>query len=292
MVSSGTFFFVAVSLQTTLGYRPLVAGLALMPLYIVMTLGAPLSGRLADRIGPRTPTLVGLAVYGIGVWMLSGIGSGSGLLSDVLPGLIVMAVGAATFATPLTTATLGALDETDQGVASGVNNAVGQLAGLLAIAVLPAAAGLTDATVGGPAFASGHTLALRISTASWSPSRSWPQRRSGDLQTGWRPAGLSTYALLNDAGCESADGVRPEHQDSRIGDCRRTEFHCDVVQAWVEGHELAAEFPNGSIGGEGNAAMAPDRVPHRARVRPRGDLGAEVRSEEGSVRRVALLADR
>jgi hypothetical protein len=75
-----------------------------------------------------------------------------------------MAIGAATFATPPTTATLGALDETDQGVASGVNNAVGQLAGLLAIAVLPAAAGLTDATVGGPAFASGHTLALRIST--------------------------------------------------------------------------------------------------------------------------------
>jgi MFS family permease len=164
MVSSGTFFFVAVSLQTTLGYRPLVAGLALMPLYVVMTLGAPLSGKLADRIGPRTPTLVGLGVYGIGVWMLSGIGSSSDLLSGVLPGLIVMAVGAATFATPLTTATLGALDETDQGVASGVNNAVGQLAGLLAIAVLPAAAGLTDAAVGGPAFASGHTLALRIST--------------------------------------------------------------------------------------------------------------------------------
>jgi predicted MFS family arabinose efflux permease len=133
MVSSGTFFFVAVSLQTTLGYRPLVAGLALMPQYVVMTLGGPLSGKLADRIRPRTPTLVGLAVYGLDAWMLSGIASGSGLLSDVLPGLIVMAVGAATFATPLTTATLGALDETDQGVASGVNNAVGQLAGLLAI---------------------------------------------------------------------------------------------------------------------------------------------------------------
>jgi predicted MFS family arabinose efflux permease len=54
MVSSGTFFFVAVSLQTTLGYRPLVAGLALMPQYVVMTLGGPLSGKLADRIRPRT----------------------------------------------------------------------------------------------------------------------------------------------------------------------------------------------------------------------------------------------
>jgi EmrB/QacA subfamily drug resistance transporter len=164
MTSSGAFFFVAVSLQTTLGYRPLVAGLALMPLYVVMTLGSPLSGKLADCIGPRTPTLVGLAVYTAGVWMLSGIGPGSSLLPDVLAGLVVLACGAATFWPPLTTATLGALDDADQGVAAGMNNAVGQLAGLLAIAILPAAAGLADAAVGGPAFASGHTQALRIAT--------------------------------------------------------------------------------------------------------------------------------
>jgi hypothetical protein len=105
---------------------------------------------------------VGLAVYTVGVWMLSGIGSGSGLLSDVLPGLIVVACGTALFGPPLTTATLGALDDADQGVASGANNAVGQLAGLLAIAVLPTAAGLSDAPVGGPVFAAGHTQALRI----------------------------------------------------------------------------------------------------------------------------------
>jgi EmrB/QacA subfamily drug resistance transporter len=162
MTSSGAFFFVAVSVQTTLGYRPLLAGVALMPLYIVMTLGAPLSGRLADRTGPRIPTLAGLAVYTAGVWMLSGIGPGSGLLADVLPGLVVTACGAATFGPPLATATLGALDDADQGVASGVNNAVGQLAGLLAIAVLPAVAGLTDAPVGGAVFASGYSQALRI----------------------------------------------------------------------------------------------------------------------------------
>ena len=164
MVSSGTFFFVAVSLQTTMGYRPLVAGLALIPLYLVMTFGAPLSGKLADRIGPRLPTLAGLAAYSAGVWMLSGIGPGSRLAPDVLADLIVMACGAATFWPSLTTATLGALDDADQGIASGANNAVGQLAGLLAIAILPVAAGLSDASVGGPAFAAGHTQALRIAT--------------------------------------------------------------------------------------------------------------------------------
>jgi len=165
MTSSGAFFFVAVGLQTTLGYRPLVAGLAMLPLYLVMTFGAPLSGKLADRTGPRIPMLAGLAVYTAGLWMLSGIGPGSGLLADVVPGLVVVACGTALFGPPLTTATLGALDDTDQGIASGANNAVGQLGGLLAIAVLPAAVGLSDAVVGGAAFAAGHTQALRIAAA-------------------------------------------------------------------------------------------------------------------------------
>jgi hypothetical protein len=73
-----------------------------------------------------------------------------------------VACGTALFGPPLATATLGALDDVDQGIASGANNAVGQLGGLLAIAVLPAAAGLSDAVVGGPAFAAGHTQALQV----------------------------------------------------------------------------------------------------------------------------------
>lgn len=163
MVSWAAVFFVAVSLQTTLGYRPLVAGLVLMPIYLVMMIGAPLSGRLADRIGTERPTLAGLAVYTVGLWMLSGLGRGSTLFRDVLPGILVLALGMATFTPPLVAATFGALDQSDQGVASGVNNAMGQLAGLLAIATLPAAAGLSGASLSGPDFAAGHSTALRIS---------------------------------------------------------------------------------------------------------------------------------
>jgi EmrB/QacA subfamily drug resistance transporter len=162
LASSGAVFFLAIGLQATLGYRPIVAGFALMPIYLVMMVGSPLAGRLADRIGPRWPVVIGLAIYSVGLWMLSGIHPGSTLLSDVLPGLLVMAGGMATFAAPLAAASLGAVSETDQGVASGVNNVTGQLAGLLAIAILPAVAGLGGASFAGPEFARGMTTALMI----------------------------------------------------------------------------------------------------------------------------------
>jgi EmrB/QacA subfamily drug resistance transporter len=165
MASSGAIFFVAISLQTTLGYTPIVAGLALMPIYLVMMVGSPLAARLADRIGPALPTAIGLAVYSVGLWMLSGIRPGATLLADVLPGLLVMAGGMATFATPLASATLSAVRDSDQGVASGVNNVTGQLAGLLAIAILPALAGLGGVGFAGPEFARGYTSALTLAAA-------------------------------------------------------------------------------------------------------------------------------
>jgi MFS family permease len=165
MASSGAVFFVAISLQTILGYTPIVAGLALMPIYLVMMVGSPLAARLADRIGPALPTVIGLAVYSVGLWMLSGIRPGATLLGDVLPGLLVMAGGMATFATPLASATLSAVRDSDQGVASGVNNMTGQLAGLLAIAILPALAGLGGVGFAGPEFARGYPIALTFAAA-------------------------------------------------------------------------------------------------------------------------------
>jgi MFS family permease len=161
MTSWGAVFFLAVSLQTTLGLRPLVAGMVLVPIYLVIMAGSPLAGRLAQRVGPRRPILTGLAVYTIGLWMLSGIGPTSAVGPDVLLGVGVMAVGLATFTAPLAATALGSLDDADQGVASGVNNAMGQLAGLLAVVTLPAIAGLAGRSFGDPAFAAGYSAALR-----------------------------------------------------------------------------------------------------------------------------------
>jgi EmrB/QacA subfamily drug resistance transporter len=165
LTSWGATFFLAVTLQTTLGYRPAAAGLLLTPIYAVMMVGSPLAGRLAQRVGPTWPVVGGLVVYVAGLWMLSAVGAGTSL-ARLLTSIGVFAVGMAALTAPLATATLGALDETDQGLASGVNNAMGQLAGLLAIVVLPAAAGLSGGSAfGGVEFAAGYASALRVATA-------------------------------------------------------------------------------------------------------------------------------
>lgn len=162
ITSWGAVFFVAVMLQTSLGLSPMAAGLLLTPIYLVMMIGSPLVGKFADRIGPRSPILGGLSVYACGLLLLSRIGPTSPVVPDVLLGILVMAVGMATFTAPLAAATMGALDEADQGVASAFNNIMGQLAGLLAIVVLPAAAGIGGVAFGDPAFALGYGRALTV----------------------------------------------------------------------------------------------------------------------------------
>ncbi len=162
MVSAGAFLFLVVQLQTTLGYRPVRAGAAFVPLYLIMLVGSPQSGRLADKIGPRVPIVVGNLVLAVGTWWLSLVGSGSRFLPDVFPGMIVLALGLATVGAPLTSATLGAVGEQHHGMASGVNNTVGQLAGLLVIVVLPAVAGLSGTAFDGPEFADGYQIAMRV----------------------------------------------------------------------------------------------------------------------------------
>ncbi len=163
-VSAGAFLFLVVQLQTTLGYRPTSAGAAFLPIYLVMLVGSPRSGRLADKIGPRLPVVAGNLILAAGVWWLSLIGAGSRFLPHVLPGMLLLAVGLAVLGAPLTAATLSSVGPDDQGIASGVNNTVGQLAGLVMIVVLPAVAGLSGKAFDGPEFADGYQLVMRVCT--------------------------------------------------------------------------------------------------------------------------------
>lgn len=192
MTSWGATFFLAVSLQTTLGYRPMAAGLVLTPIYVVMMLGSPIAGRVAARWGPAWPILGGLAVYAGGLWLLAGIDARSTLV-HVMAAIGVFAVGMAALTAPLAAVTLGSLGDSDQGLASGVNNAMGQLAGLLAITLLPAAAGLSGGSAfGGPEFAAGYATGVRaaalIGTAAIPIAlvTFWPARSQDPGTSLWR----------------------------------------------------------------------------------------------------------
>jgi EmrB/QacA subfamily drug resistance transporter len=157
--NGGVFFLVVLNLQVTAGFRALAAGLALLPVTVLMLLLSARSGMLAQRIGPRIPMTVGPLVCAAALVWLSRVDAGASYLLDVLPPVVLFGAGLALLVAPLTATALGALGDARAGIASGVNNAVARAAGLLAVAVLPLAAGLggvrlTDPATLGPTYRS------------------------------------------------------------------------------------------------------------------------------------------
>ncbi|HEV2857043.1 MAG TPA: MFS transporter [Solirubrobacterales bacterium] len=134
----GGLFFIGLYLQQVVGYSPLEAGLATTPISILMFFLSPRFGRIASGTGPRAPMSVGPIVGGIGLLMMMRIDPETNYLLDVLPGLLVFGVGLSATVAPLTATVLDSVDEHRVGIASGVNNGVSRVAGLLAIAVLGA----------------------------------------------------------------------------------------------------------------------------------------------------------
>jgi EmrB/QacA subfamily drug resistance transporter len=134
----GGLFFVGLYLQQVVGYSPLEAGLATTPISILMFFLSPRFGRMASGTGPRLPMTVGPIAGGVGLLLMMRIDTQASYLVDVLPGLLIFGVGLSATVAPLTATVLDSVDEHRVGVASGVNNGVSRVAGLLAIAVLGA----------------------------------------------------------------------------------------------------------------------------------------------------------
>jgi EmrB/QacA subfamily drug resistance transporter len=141
----GALFLLPIEMQQVGRYSPMVAGLALLPVTVLMLALSARSGALADRIGPRLQMSVGPLVAAAGLALLARAGSGGGYVRDVLPAVAVLGLGLATTVAPLTSTALGAAPAENAGVASAVNNDVARTAQLLAVAVLPAVAGLSGA---------------------------------------------------------------------------------------------------------------------------------------------------
>jgi EmrB/QacA subfamily drug resistance transporter len=158
----GALFLLALQLQQSLHYSALAAGLATLPITVIMLIGSPRAGALAERTGPRLPMTVGPLIAAAGLALMARITPGASYLQAVLPAVAVFGVGLTITVAPLTAAVLAAVSENHAGTASGVNNAVARLAGLLAIAVLPVAAGI-HAGVGQP-LGHGFVVAMLIAT--------------------------------------------------------------------------------------------------------------------------------
>jgi EmrB/QacA subfamily drug resistance transporter len=146
----GAFFLLVVELQTELGYSALEAGSALLPVTILMLLLSARAGALAQRIGPRLPMTVGPLVVAGGLMLWTRVDAGATYVGAVLPGAVVFGLGLSLTVAPLTATIMAAAEERHLGIASGINNAVARLAGLLAVALLPALVGLDVSSSGQP----------------------------------------------------------------------------------------------------------------------------------------------
>lgn len=135
--------FAAANAVTFVVYAALSTQLFLLPVTVVMLLLSPRMGALASRIGPRLPMTVGPLVAALGQAMLVRVGPNASYLTDVLPAVVVFALGLSTTVAPLTTTVLDAAPDHQAGVASAINNDIARVAGLLAVAVLPGLAGIT-----------------------------------------------------------------------------------------------------------------------------------------------------
>jgi EmrB/QacA subfamily drug resistance transporter len=134
----GAFFFLALFLQQTLDYTPLEAGLATTPTSVALFFLSPRFGKFSTMVGPRLPMAVGPIVGGVGLLLLTRVNATSDYVTDVLPGIVLFGLGLSATVAPLTATALNSVEDHRMGLASGVNNGVSRVAGLLAIAVLGA----------------------------------------------------------------------------------------------------------------------------------------------------------
>jgi EmrB/QacA subfamily drug resistance transporter len=130
------FFFLTIFLQQVAGYSALESGLTILPVTLVMFALSRRFGGLADRIGPRLFMSVGPLIASVGILLLLRTGLDTDYLTDLLPALLVFALGLSLTVAPLVATVLADAGESDAGIASAINNAIARVAGLVGVSVV------------------------------------------------------------------------------------------------------------------------------------------------------------
>ena len=201
----GGFFFLMVAfLQISMGYSPIEAGAATLPVTAVMLAFSARAGALAQRIGSKIPLTIGPLVIAAGFLLMTRIGPGDAYIPSVLPAILVFAAGLTLVVAPVTATVLAAADSRHAGIASGINNAVARVGGLLAVALLPLIAGLTgDAFYDPASMTDGFRIAM-VSCAVLAAAGgviAWFTISSDVLHAETEPGGIPPTEVLHEVSC-------------------------------------------------------------------------------------------
>jgi EmrB/QacA subfamily drug resistance transporter len=151
VVSGGmfaVFYFASIYVQQILGFSPVQAGLAFLPLTAGIILFSAIAQQLVGRIGVNTVAMIGMFTAGVGLLLLSRVSVDGSYAADVLPGILVMAAGLGLTFVPLTLIATNNVSDGDAGLASGIFNSAQQIGGALGLAILATVA--AGQTVGSP----------------------------------------------------------------------------------------------------------------------------------------------
>ena len=162
---SSTFFLLVLHLQQDLHYSALQAGTSGLPAIILLTLFSARAGALGQRIGPQLPMTLGPITAAGGLLLLSAVRPGDSYIASIFPGILLFGAGLTLTVAPLTAAVMAAVDGRHLGVGSAINNATARIGGLIAVAVVPALAGLANASshLAGISLTDGFASGMRIS---------------------------------------------------------------------------------------------------------------------------------
>ena len=259
-----TFFFLVLFLQQVAGYDALAGGFATLPSTVVLFLFSKRFGAMADRFGPRAFMGGGPLIAAAGLALFTRMPADVDYAADVLPGLLLFSLGLALTVAPLTATVLSDADESNAGIASGVNNAIARVAGLMAIAAIGAVVAATFTSSVDDALA-GKTLTpaaqqavadAQQQTLAQADTTGLPPREASEVASAVEDSSVEAFhvamgiaaALVALGGLAGAVGIVNPRRKVAAEDCaggQLVAFPKDLADCWEPGHPVLEE-PVGS----------------------------------------------